>query len=381
MNLASLVDQHPAGDRALYAEGVWHTWGEVRRRAAAVAAALTSSASVPKIGWRSSGPPRSISSSPISESWRRGRWPYRSTPTAPPTSWDASSPPSSRSWSLPTARSAPSRACPTWCCPSRWWWPNVCPASLGPGRNSRPSPPRALTPARPPGPDTDAGTDDGHRLHPVEREESDVAVLLFTSGTAGEPKAAMLSHGNLVANLHQMLGIPEILRADDVGLVALPLFHIFGLNVALGLSLATGAALVLDTRFDAAQSIQQVHDLGVTTLLGVPTMFAAWADMPETGAGARRHSPVCVGRSPARPPSTPMSPCGSNVATGSRSGRGMGSPRPPRRCRRRWAPVAIAPGRSVAPCPVSRCNWSTTRTPRSSKVIPGRSGSGATTSS
>jgi len=66
----------------------------------------------------------------------------------------------------------------------------------------------------------------------------------------------MLTHGNLTANLRQMLGIPEILRSDDVGLVALPLFHIFGLNVALGLSLATGAALVLDTRFDAAESLR-----------------------------------------------------------------------------------------------------------------------------
>jgi long-chain acyl-CoA synthetase len=121
--------------------------------------------------------------------------------------------------------------------------------------------------------------DEEHHLHPVERADSDVAVLLFTSGTAGEPKAAMLTHGNLTANLQQMLRIPEILRSDDVGIVALPLFHIFGLNVALGLSLATGAALVLDTRFDPESSLRQVQELGVTTLLGVPTMFAAWADI------------------------------------------------------------------------------------------------------
>jgi long-chain acyl-CoA synthetase len=121
-------------------------------------------------------------------------------------------------------------------------------------------------------------------FHPVPREDSDLAVLLFTSGTAGDPKAAMLTHGNLLANLHQMLGIPEILGAEDVGLVALPLFHIFGLNVALGLSLATGAALVLDTRFDPAETLRHADDLGVTTLLGVPTMFAAWADIPDAQA-------------------------------------------------------------------------------------------------
>ena len=109
--------------------------------------------------------------------------------------------------------------------------------------------------------------------------DADLAVLLFTSGTAGDPRAAMLTHGNLLANLHQMLGIPEILRADDVGLAAVPLFHVFGLNVVLGLCLATGAALVLETRFDAERSLAQVAELGVTTLLGVPTMFAAWADL------------------------------------------------------------------------------------------------------
>jgi long-chain acyl-CoA synthetase len=152
------------------------------------------------------------------------------------------------------------------------------------------APPNATGPA--PGVD---GTD-GHRpLGAVDRGESDLAVLLFTSGTAGEPKAAMLTHGNLVANLHQMLGIPDILRSDDVGLVALPLFHVFGLNVALGLSLATGASLVFEARFDAAESLRQVAELGVTTLLGVPTMFAAWADTGDSGnaggstlAGVRR---------------------------------------------------------------------------------------------
>jgi long-chain acyl-CoA synthetase len=121
----------------------------------------------------------------------------------------------------------------------------------------------------------------------VARQDTDLAVLLFTSGTAGEPKAAMLSHGNLVANVHQMLGVPDILGPDDVGLVALPLFHVFGLNVALGLALATGAALVLETRFDPEASLDLVRRTGVTTLLGVPTMFAAWADLPGATAAER----------------------------------------------------------------------------------------------
>jgi long-chain acyl-CoA synthetase len=60
--------------------------------------------------------------------------------------------------------------------------------------------------------------------------------------------------------------------------------------VALGLGLATGAALVLETRFDPDASLGLVRDLGVTTLLGVPTMFAAWADAP--GAGSNGASPL-----------------------------------------------------------------------------------------
>lgn len=120
---------------------------------------------------------------------------------------------------------------------------------------------------------------------PVARADDDLAVLLFTSGTAGAPRAAMLRHGNLAANLRQMLAVPgEMVRAGDVGLAAVPLFHIFGLNVALGLTLATGAALVLETRFDPVDALRLVDELGVTLLVGVPTMFAAWADPAVAGA-------------------------------------------------------------------------------------------------
>ena len=116
------------------------------------------------------------------------------------------------------------------------------------------------------------------QFEPVPRKEGDTAVLLFTSGTAGLPKAAMLTHGNLVSNIRQMLAVPgEMVRADDVALTAVPLFHVFGLNVALGLVLATGAALVLEERFDPAQSLSRVEDLGVTLLFGAPEMYLAWA--------------------------------------------------------------------------------------------------------
>ena len=63
-------------------------------------------------------------------------------------------------------------------------------------------------------------------------------MLIFTSGTAGSPKAAMLTHGNLLSNLEQCQAHPGRQQGpDDVVFGVLPLFHIFGLNVVLGLQL------------------------------------------------------------------------------------------------------------------------------------------------
>jgi len=84
-------------------------------------------------------------------------------------------------------------------------------------------------------------------------------------------------------------------RPDDVGLAAVPLFHIFGLNVALGLALATGAALVLEERFDPEESLRLARELGVTTLAGVPAMFEAWAAVAER-SGADGEALVAVRR-------------------------------------------------------------------------------------
>ena len=64
---------------------------------------------------------------------------------------------------------------------------------------------------------------------------------MFTAGTAGAPKAAMLTHGNLLANLEQIRARRERQVADDVIFGVLPLFHIFGLNVVLGLALLAGS--------------------------------------------------------------------------------------------------------------------------------------------
>lgn len=102
------------------------------------------------------------------------------------------------------------------------------------------------------------------------------AALLFTSGTAGAPKAAVLTHGCLSANLEQLAGAVP-LGPDDVVLGLLPMFHIFGLNVVLGSALRGGATVVLEQRFDPAAFVGAVRQHGITVLPGAPPLWAAVA--------------------------------------------------------------------------------------------------------
>jgi len=125
----------------------------------------------------------------------------------------------------------------------------------------------------------------------AECDPDDPAVLLFTSGTAGAPKAAILTHANLAANIAQVLDHPglRILR-DDVMLGSLPFHHVFGLNVVLGVSLAAGATVALESRFDAREAVEIVGRHGVTVLAGVPTMYSQWLalDLPADTFGTAR---------------------------------------------------------------------------------------------
>ena len=114
----------------------------------------------------------------------------------------------------------------------------------------------------------------------VPRDPDDLAVLMFTSGTAGSPKAAMLSHGNLLANLEQVIALRGEGDSSDVGFGVLPMFHIFGLNVVLGTALYAGASVLLIERFDPMSAIEAIQKHGVTVLPGAPQMWASWAAMP-----------------------------------------------------------------------------------------------------
>jgi long-chain acyl-CoA synthetase len=108
-----------------------------------------------------------------------------------------------------------------------------------------------------------------------------VAALMFTSGTAGSPKAAMLTHGNLLANIEQARSVPDRVSATDVVYGVIPAYHIFGLNVVLGLSLSVGATIVLVQRFDPATALESIRSRKVTVIPGAPSMWVAFSHFDE----------------------------------------------------------------------------------------------------
>ena len=143
----------------------------------------------------------------------------------------------------------------------------------------------AGTDTAPPGATTfDALVDGGRAAGPVPATGGgeDLAVVLYTSGTSGRPKGAMLPHRALLANLDQGARIdPPVVTADDVVLLVLPLFHVYGLNVGLGAVARHGATGVLCERFEPVETLAEIRRNGVTSVLGAPPMFVAWSMLPD----------------------------------------------------------------------------------------------------
>jgi acyl-CoA synthetase (AMP-forming)/AMP-acid ligase II len=117
-----------------------------------------------------------------------------------------------------------------------------------------------------------------------------LAALPYSSGTTGLPKGVMLSHYNLVANVYQLIGPgAALLKSSDNLLCFLPLYHIYGLNVALNPMLMMGATLVLMPRFNVAQVCSLLVEESITTTLMVPPAMNALCLAAEAGQFPRNH--------------------------------------------------------------------------------------------
>ena len=125
---------------------------------------------------------------------------------------------------------------------------------------------------------------------PIESSDLTLAALPYSSGTTGLPKGVMLSHFNLVANVYQLVAPNGAdLRVDDIMLCFLPLYHIYGLNVALNPMLMLGATLVLMPRFNVPQLLHLVVNEGVTMMPVVPPALNALNQAAEAGQFPKNH--------------------------------------------------------------------------------------------
>ncbi len=114
-------------------------------------------------------------------------------------------------------------------------------------------------------------------------EAEDVAACLYTSGTTGRPKGAMLTHRNLLANIQSFQEILAVTEAD-VFLTVLPMFHAFAATVMFLEPLSVGACIVVEPRFAPELVLKAIALHRVTLFAGVPTMFAVLAGLPRPAA-------------------------------------------------------------------------------------------------
>lgn len=132
----------------------------------------------------------------------------------------------------------------------------------------------------------------------VARGEGDLAALLYTSGTTGRSKGAMLTQGNLLSNAQALAGLWQF-TPDDVLIHALPIFHTHGLFVATNTVLATGGRMILLPGFDAAEVVGLMPQ--ATALMGVPTFYTRLLDQPGLAEAARGMRLFVSGSAPLLP--------------------------------------------------------------------------------
>ncbi len=118
---------------------------------------------------------------------------------------------------------------------------------------------------------------------PATAADGDLAVLLYTSGTSGKPKGVMLSHGNLTANIDQILAHVEF-GPSDIMLGVLPQFHSFGMTVLTLLPLTCGPKVVYTARFLPPRLMKLIKVHKPTALIAIPSMYNALLSVKDASA-------------------------------------------------------------------------------------------------
>ncbi|MDQ0268835.1 fatty acid--CoA ligase family protein [Cytobacillus purgationiresistens] len=126
-----------------------------------------------------------------------------------------------------------------------------------------------------------------------ELEEDETAIILYTSGTTGKPKGAMLTHRNLYSNAKDVSDYLHITEDDRV-VTTLPMFHVFCLTVALNAPLMNGGTILIDPRFSPKEIFRLAEEYKPTVFAGVPTMYNFLYQYPEGNAEAFSSFRLCI---------------------------------------------------------------------------------------
>ncbi|MFT4414819.1 fatty acid--CoA ligase family protein [Fredinandcohnia humi] len=133
-----------------------------------------------------------------------------------------------------------------------------------------------------------------------ELDDEDVAVILYTSGTTGKPKGAMLSHKNLYSNARDIAEYLKMSDRDKV-ITTLPMFHVFCLSVALNAPLLSGATIIIDPKFSPKEIFRITKEYGATVFAGVPTMYNFLLQYPEGNPEDVKTLRLCISGGAAMP--------------------------------------------------------------------------------
>ncbi|HPU00822.1 MAG: long-chain fatty acid--CoA ligase [Firmicutes bacterium] len=137
-----------------------------------------------------------------------------------------------------------------------------------------------------------------HRRHPLPQVEESLdkpACYMYTGGTTGVPKGAVLSHGNILANaLQAKAWLSKYDEGKEIMLGVLPFFHSYGMSISMNLALVTKAKLITVPRFQIGEILKLIHKERPTLFPGVPSMYVAINNAPDVHKYDLSSIKVCI---------------------------------------------------------------------------------------